>query len=180
MAEQQQPTGEEAGTEGKPSKGGGKTFLITVVAVILVAVGAGAGAAYLFFPQVTAMITGTEVAAQEVADAEDAKPVEYGEFMELTGFMVNPGDTGGRRALMANVGLEAPDPAILEAVTAKEIVIRDRILSKLGKLSSRELADVSIRDSIKLDMLDEINRVIDTEEEDDLLTRLYFTAFILQ
>ena len=82
MAEQQQSTGDDAGTEGKPSKGGGKTFLITIIAVVLVAVGAGAAAAYLFFPQVTALLSDTEQTAEELAEAEALEPIEYGEFME--------------------------------------------------------------------------------------------------
>ncbi|NNE69659.1 MAG: flagellar basal body-associated FliL family protein [Rhodothermales bacterium] len=146
-----------------------------MIAVVLVAIGGGAAAAYLFFPQVTAMITNTGEAAEEIAEAE---PVEYGEFMELKGFMVNPSDTNGRRALMVDVGLEGPSTKTLEAVVAKEILIRDKILGKLSKLSVAELADVSIRDSIKLDLLDNINALLDPEEEEQL-SRLYFTAFII-
>lgn len=149
-----------------------------MIAVVLVAVGGGAAAAYLFFPQVTAMITNTGEAAEDVAEAEAAEPIEYGEFMELKGFMVNPADTNGSKALMVNVGLEGPTTEILEAVTAKEVIIRDRILGKLGKLSRTQLADVTIRDSIKLDLLESINTVLGPDEE-ERLSRLYFTAFIL-
>ena len=178
MAEQQQSTGDDAGTEGKPSKGGGKTFLITIIAVVLVAVGAGAAAAYLFFPQVTALLSDTEQTAEELAEAEALEPIEYGEFMELAGFMVNPADTGSRKTLLVNVGVEGPNPEVLESVSAREVIIRDRILGKLGKLTATQLADISIRDSIKLDLLKEINGVLD-KEEDQQLSRLYFTAFIL-
>lgn len=124
------------------------------------------------------MITNTGEAAEEVAEAEAAEPIEYGEFMELKGFMVNPADTNGSKALMVNVGLEGPTTEILEAVTAKEVIIRDRILGKLGKLSRTQLADVTIRDSIKLDLLESINTVLGPDEE-ERLSRLYFTAFIL-
>ncbi|MFT4604019.1 MAG: flagellar basal body-associated protein FliL [Rhodothermales bacterium] len=177
MAEQQQSPGEEAGTEGKPSKGGGKTFLITIVAVVLVAVGAGAAAAYLFFPQVTALLSKTEQTAEELAVAEAALPTEYGEFMALKGFMVNPA-AGGRRTLLVDIGLEGPSEEVLEAVSAKEILIRDRILGKLSKLGIEELSDIAVRDSIKIDLLHEINSVLNPEE-DQQLSRLYFTAFIL-
>lgn len=124
------------------------------------------------------MITNTGEAAEEVAEAEAAEPIEYGEFMELKGFMVNPSDTGGRKALMVNVGLEGPSTEILDAVSAKEVLIRDRILGKLGKLSQSQLADVTIRDSIKLDLLESINSALGSDPE-ERLSRLYFTAFIL-
>ncbi len=145
---------------------------------MLVAVGTGAAAAYLFFPQVTALLTDTEQTAEELAEAEAEEPIEYGEFMELTGFMVNPSGEGGRRALMVNIGVEGPSADVLDAVSAKEILIRDRVLGKLGKLSVRELSDISIRDSIKLDLLQDINGVLDKDKKKQL-SRLYFTAFII-
>ena len=173
MEQQQQPADGNAGPDANPSKRSGKTFLISVVVAVVVAVTGGAAAAYVFFPEVNAMITGTTV-SDATAPAE---PVEYGEFMELAGFMVNPAGTEGRRALMVNVGLEGEDEKALEGITRKEVVVRDRILAKLSKLTVEELSDYSIRDSIKQDMLVEINRILDPEAP---ISRLYFTAYILQ
>ena len=174
MAEQQQIPGGDPGAEGKPSKSGGKTFLITAVLVVLVAVGAGAAAAYFFFPQVASLM-GRETVVSADTESEP-EPIEYGEFMELQGFMVNPSDSQGRRALMVNVGLEGADAKVLEAVTAKEIVVRDRILRNLSALSVNQLTDIGLRDSIKTTILGEINEILDEEE----VSRLYFTAWILQ
>ncbi|MFT5141878.1 MAG: flagellar FliL protein [Rhodothermales bacterium] len=176
MEEEQESTDAVDGAEGKPSKRGGKTFLISIVAVIFIAVGGGAGAAYVFFPQVSRMITGTEVADDAAEAVEEA--IEYGEFMRLSGFMVNPAGSGGRRALVVDVGLEGPNPKVLEGVTQKEVVIRDRILGKLSKLTVSQLSDISIRDSLKTDLLEEINGVLG--EEKFHLSRLYFTTFMLQ
>lgn len=146
--------------------------------MVLAAVGAGAAAAYVFFPQVTALVTNTGETAEIIAEEEAAEPIEYGEFMELKGFMINPAGTGGRRALMVNLGMEASSPEILESVTSKEILFRDRVLGKLSKLTVDELSDISIRDSIKTDLLLELNSLLNKEEEEQL-SRLYFTAFIL-
>lgn len=122
------------------------------------------------------MITGTEVADDAAEAVEEA--IEYGEFMRLSGFMVNPAGSGGRRALVVDVGLEGPNPKVLEGVTQKEVVIRDRILGKLSKLTVSQLSDISIRDSLKTDLLEEINGVLG--EEKFHLSRLYFTTFMLQ
>jgi flagellar basal body-associated protein FliL len=176
MEEEQESTIADGEAEGKPSKRGGKTFLISIVAVILIAVAGGVGSAYFFFPQVAAMISGSEVADDESVAVEE--PIEYGEFMKLSGFMVNPAGSDGRRALMVDVGLEGPSPKVLEGVEEREILIRDRILGKLSKLTVAQLSDIGIRDSLKMDLLDEINGVLGEDEMH--LSRLYFTAFILQ
>jgi flagellar FliL protein len=143
-----------------------------VIAVFVAALGAGAAAAYFFFPEVQAMTQGSNSQTEEVA----AEPVEYGMFLQLDPLVVNPAGERGRRALMVSVGIEGPDEKSLAAVTEKEVVVRDRILGKLGKLTVDELSDITIRDSIKTDLLTELNTVL----EGNPLSRLYFTAFVLQ
>jgi flagellar protein FliL len=179
MAEQHQPTDDDLDgdltdpEEGeKSSKRSGKTFLVIIGAVLVAALGIGGASAYFFFPQAYAMMGDSE------ASDEDAPPelIEYGEFMELSGLIVNPAGTGGRRHLMVSVGLEGEDAEVLEAVTSKEVVVRDKILAKLGILTVDQLSDISLRDSIKLDILADVNSML----EDHPLSRLYFTAYVLQ
>lgn len=124
------------------------------------------------------MIDGTEQTAEDIAEEEAAEPVEYGEFTELQGLMVNPAESNGRRALMVSVGLEGQDADALEAVGLREIVIRDRILSILSSLTVDQLTDYALRDSIKTRMLLDINSVLAQDEV--ALSRLYFTGFIVQ
>ncbi len=180
MEQQHQPTDDEIDgdvedleDEGKSSNKSGKTFLVTAIAILVAALGLGGVSAYFLFPQAYAVMGGS---AGENPEEIVPEEIVYGEFMELSGLIVNPAGTGGSRHLMVNVGLEGADEEVLALVSLKEIVVRDKILSKLAKLTMSELSNFSLRDSIKADILKDVNTLMGETP----LSRLYFTAYVLQ
>jgi flagellar FliL protein len=163
-------------TEEKPASKGGKTFLVIALAIVLVSLSTGVVIAYMFYPQARAAAGAVGLSVVPDTTALEDAPVEYGEFLEFQGLIINPSDSDGRRYLMVNIGLEATDIAVLDEVGSKEVVIRDRILRLLGQRSVAELASVQLRDTLKEELLTAVNEVL----REDGVSRLYFTQYVLQ
>ncbi len=147
--------------------------------VLLVSAGGGAYLAYANYPAIAEVAhnlgLGEKGAEEEEAAAEDAG-IQYGEFMELTDIIVNPANSEGRRLLMVSLGIESIDPALLESITAREMVVRDTIIKILGRRTVEELAAIEQRNIIKDELLHAVNGVV-TEGE---ISRMYFTQYVLQ
>jgi flagellar protein FliL len=112
------------------------------------------------------------------ADGKEAlpKPVEYGQFMEIQGLVINPAESGGKRYLMLNLGLESSNAVTLGEIKQKEVVVRDTVLKVLGALTVDELANIAYRNDIKRRLRDAVNAVLGKGE----VSRIYFTQYVLQ
>ena len=168
------PHAEARSPEAPEPKAGGKGRKIAVVLAIIVGAGLGMGVAYSQFGVIDRTAQGLLGAGNDAADAK--RPVKYGEFMQIEGLVVNPAGTGGVRYLMVSVGLEAADPAVLEEVTTKDVVVRDAVIGLLSAKTVETLADIGNRDDMKEEIRLTINGILGKGEID----RLYFTQFMLQ
>ncbi|WP_456427663.1 flagellar basal body-associated FliL family protein [Rhodocaloribacter sp.] len=176
MAEElnEQPAAAPEGDAVKPK--GGKSFLLMLLPVLFVALTGGGWIAFSYYPElmIVAEVFGRDIGSEE--SEEEAEPIEYGQFTELQGLIINPSDSEGTRYLMLNIGLEALDAGVLEEVDQMDMVIRDTILKQLSHRTVRELSDINLRDEIKLELKQAINDIL----KDGEITRLYFTQYVLQ
>jgi flagellar FliL protein len=147
-----------------------KSGLLVKVILFVVALGGGAAAGFTSY-DIVAKYTHPGPAGQ---DSDTL--IEYGQFFELTGMIVNPAESEGKRYLMVNLGLESKDAKVLADVEAKQIVLRDMVIRTLGSLTAEELADIANREEIKTDLLTGVNRILQEKEVD----RIYFTQYVLQ
>lgn len=148
-----------------------KLLLILLPVMLL----AGGGGLYLGFTQYARLAAAAAVLADDAGTAEE-EPVEFGEFLEVQGLIVNPAGTDGQRYLMINIGLESNKGSVLEELEEKEIVVRDRVLRLLSQRTVEDLADIGLREPLKDELRGAINRVLENGE----VTRLYFTQYVLQ
>ncbi|CAM3323137.1 flagellar basal body-associated FliL family protein [Rhodothermus bifroesti] len=180
MAERNQPVSEATdaanavapAAEETPTKRRWLSGLLLAV-LTLGPTGVGAWVSYFYYPtllQAAAWFSGTN------PDKKEEKPIQYGQFTELQGFIVNPAGTNGTRYLMVNIGLESNKADVLEEVKEKEVVIRDIVLKLLSQRTVEELADIQLRTPIKEALRDTINSVLRKGKID----RLYFTQYVLQ
>ena len=109
----------------------------------------------------------------EEAHAEDEEPPA---FSELQGIVVNPAGTDGQRYLLVNAGFEMKDPATVEELGTREIVVRDAIVSILSRMTVPELSDVGRRGVLKEEIREAVNETLREGE----VTRFYFTQYVLQ
>ena len=147
-------------------------LLLILLPVVLLAAGGGL---YLGFTQYARLAAAAAVLADDGGGAEE-EPVEFGEFLEVQGLIVNPAGTDGQRYLMVNLGLESSKASVLEELETKEVVVRDRVLRLLSQRSVEELADIGQREPLKDELRGAINRVLENGE----VSRLYFTQYVLQ
>ncbi len=163
---------EESRADEQPSPPNKKRKVV-VLAALLVAIALGAGVAYSQFGMID------QTAQKFLGEPEEEPtdmPIEYGEFAQLEPLVINPAETNGSRFLMVGVGIESADPAVLEEVALKDIVVRDLVNDVLSTKTVEMLSDVSNRDSLK----QEIRLLINTHLSEGEIDRLYFTQFMLQ
>lgn len=149
----------------------GKSRLLLLLLVPLFTAAAGGGVAYVLFQK---FVAAPPVASAETAD-EPAGPIAFGKFMQLPGVVINPSGSGGRRYLMVDVGLEAPNDKVFAEVGEKEVVVRDAIVQVLSSYSVESLTAPGAHQHLKDTLLVTINNIL-TRDVD----RIYFTQFVLQ
>lgn len=146
-------------------------MMLVLIPLVLVA---AAGGGWVAFTQYARLSAAAAVFA-ESEQPEDA-PIEYGEFLEIQGIIINPAESNGQRYLMVNIGLESDKAKVLEEIESKEIVVRDKMVKMLGEHTVEILADISQRQTIKDELREAINKVLEKGE----VQRLYFTQYVLQ
>lgn len=171
MEQQSSADSAETEVEGiEPTDKSKKSGAIVKIALFVVAVAIGGTLGFTTYEKVTTLRHG---GGENTEDLEE--PVEYGEFFELTGIIVNPSKSAGKRYLMVNIGLEG-NPDTISDVETKQIVIRDMIINSLGRLTIDALSDITRRDSMKTGLLSSVNAIISEGNVD----RLYFTQYVIQ
>ncbi len=136
-----------------------KLFLF--LGIFVIGIGIGVGGMILkehFFPGEDTKIVYVE-----------RKPDEIGPLIELKEFLVN---LNGGGMVKTEITIEGVNAKSEEKIRAKEIFIRDRIISVLG---SKKMADVlpTERDGLKNELVTQLNEICHDEVRDVL-----FTGFI--
>ena len=156
-----------------PKKGGRLLLVLPLVAAVL---GAALGATQRErLAPVLPGVAGTDSAA--VAEPSAPAQVEYGEFHEVQGIIINPAGSDGRRFLMVNVAFESSDAKTLEELQAKEVVVRDAIVALLGRHTAEELGRSAMREALKDSLRAHVSAVLGAAGQ---VERLYFTQYVLQ
>lgn len=143
--------------------------VLTLVAVVASAIGV-----FTQRDRIEQMLGGAPPAA---AVTEVEPPVEFGQFAEMEGIVINPRDSNGRRYLMAKIGVEAESEKTLTRLEELGPAARDAILTILASQSSQQLSDITRRDSLKQEVRSALNGLLG---DDGSVSRIYFTQFVLQ
>ncbi len=148
-----------------------KRWLVPVVALLIGSVGAAA------FTQSDTLRQTVGLAAADSTAAPEPEPVEFGQFTEMDGIVVNPRGTDGRRYLMVRLGVEAKKAETLSRLDALRPAAVDAVIEMMAQQPVEALTDVSQRDSLKEAIRSEFNRLLG---KDGPVTRIYFTQYVLQ
>jgi len=169
-------TSETSDEERPKPKKGALRLLLTVLPVLLLPAVAGAYLAYSQYPRLAqaADKIGIEYGATVAAEEEEA--IQYGVFTTIGELLINPAGSGGKGFLVVSIGLETKSGAVITEIEEKDIVVRDAILRLLSEHTKEELASIAFRTSLKDEILQELNSVLDRGKID----RLYFTQYLLQ
>jgi flagellar FliL protein len=164
-----------------------KLPMIAMVAVGL-AIGGGTGAMFVG-PMFAKKFEGAPDAAQAEAAHGEAAPAEDGGHGEpaaagakseavhvIDNLVLNPAGSGGSRFLLLSVALESGSPDVASQMTARDAELRDIILTNLGTKTVEQLTEISVRDSIKSELI----KVISSRFGKGAVKRLYFPTFVVQ
>lgn len=175
MAEQ---TAAPAPAESASSSSGNKPTLFILLAVINMAVVMGVGAMLYLGqkkkeaePGIDDVIKGEH---EKVKEEEHSKEF-IGKLVPLETFLVNVGNTRGRKLVKINMELEVSNAEVQEEVEKIKPKIRDYIIIIT---SSKNYAEISTREG-KDALRDEIKNQINLFLTKGQINKVYFTEFIL-
>lgn len=169
-----------------------------VVPLVLALVGFGAGGfagAKVIAPKLTANLTGdltaADLAAHAVPTAADSAHADSaaheggGEhdpsgpppLYTISDLVLNPAGSGGTRFLMMSVAFDMKDSAAVETLKQHDAEIKDAVLALVGGKTVEQLAEVSAREPLKLEITTLVDRVV---KQTKLIKRVSFPQFVLQ
>lgn len=160
-------------------------MLIGLVSVALaVGVGTGAGVVSPIMAKKMGKTIESHAPADTAAKAEEHAAKGEGEkgkegesnVRVLENLVLNPAGSGGSRFLMLTIAIEASGSVSLEALKARDAELRDVILTDLGAKTIEQLSDISAREALKTELLEQINARFGKNSA----KRLYFSQFVVQ
>jgi flagellar FliL protein len=197
---------ETAPDEGTEKKKGLPPFVLPLV-LALVGMGAGGFAGFkVVGPKLTAGFTGGLTAADvsahaskkgehadgesadstdEEASAEGEKPGAKHEGGEpekppvytISDLVLNPAGSGGTRFLMLTVAFDMKDSTGVEALKLRDAEIKDAVLALVGGKTVDQLAEVSAREPLKVEIRDLVGRIT---KKPKAIKRVSFPQFVIQ
>ena len=90
--------------------------------------------------------------------------------------VVNPAGSGGMRYLAASIGLRSSLEGFMGSMKERDAPVKDTLIRILSSKTVEELADTSLRESMREEILGEVQRVVPEQEVD----AVYFMRFVLQ
>lgn len=155
-----------------------KSILLAVVVVLGIGLG-GAGGVMMAGPLLAG---GAPPASADAADAREeeeearadttAPPVVY----MVENLVLNPAGTNGSRFLLLTIGLAVPDAAASTTLQARDPELRDVVIRSLGSKTVEHLADITRRDSLKLELKAALGERFGRKRVLDV----YFPQFVIQ
>jgi flagellar FliL protein len=157
--------------QAQPKSGSKKWLLIAVGLVVLL--GGGGGAAYFL---------GFSAEAEEATEETTAEGLnEINDIFQLEPLVVNLADEDDIRYARIGVSLGLVSAKPGEAIIEERLLIpklRDRFLVLVGQKTSTELVSLEVKEALKKDIADFINRSLDPAL--GRVAEVYFTEFIIQ
>jgi flagellar FliL protein len=114
------------------------------------------------------------------ATAETHKPENKMENAAVThsveNLVLNPAGSGGTRFLMVTATFELKDGTIEQQMKDHDAEVRDHILALLGKKTVEELSDITLRDTMKQEVLAAVQSLFPK----DGVRKVFFAQFVIQ
>ena len=161
---------EAEGAEAPPQGGKNKLVLILVV-VNLVVVLAAAGGAVAFVT-----MGGTGSAAAEAPPEEADAPRSVGPLMEISDIVVNLEDEDSQHFVRAGFQFELSDAERQSDVEAHLVPIRSAFLLHFSGMTVDQTRGREARQQL----LDDLKTIANEEIGAELVSHVYFTAFVVQ
>ena len=181
MADEEQST-EEAAAGSKPGA------MIAIAGLVGGLVIGGLGGTFALGPMLAKKLVAPAAVSAEAATTEERSGDEEhggkdGEkkagatVQMMENLVLNPAGSNGTRFLMAAVAAEVKDEKVKEAMSGRDAERRDAVLRVLGERTVDQLADMSLREGIKKEVIDSLNSRLQSKTA---VKRVYFPQFVIQ
>jgi flagellar protein FliL len=197
MAEEE--TAPDEGTEKK--KKGLPPFVMPLVLALVGLGGGGFLGAKVVGPKLTAEMMGAshdEEGDEEHAEGEEGvegeegdeehaeKPAEGGgehgppgppPVYSISDLVLNPAGSGGTRFLMLSVAFDMKDSTGVDLLKQRDAEIKDAVLALVGAKTVEQLAEVSAREPLKVEIKDLVAKIVKKKK---IIKRVSFPQFVIQ
>ena len=90
--------------------------------------------------------------------------------------MINPTGTSGKRYLSTSLGLEVCSKEGVEKLNARDLQVRDLLISILSARTVTELTNPTERENMRREIRGRLNQMLGGED----LTAVYFVDYVMQ
>ena len=179
MAEEEQAA-EETSAPARPG------MMLVIASLVGGLVVGGLGGSFALGPMLAKKIVApktAEAATTEDAEKEEKGDGEHGEKKAgatvhmMENLVLNPSGSNGTRFLMAAVAAEVKDEKVKEEMTGRDAELRDAALRILGVRTVEQLADMTLRETLKKELVDSLNARLASKTA---VKRIYFPQFVIQ
>lgn len=167
----------EAKAEAAPVGGGSKKKLIIIVAGVLLLALAGGGAAWFMLQGDSEAPTEETKGGKKVKKAKPAGPPVY---VPVDQFTVNLQPENGEQYLQLAITLQASSLEESEAIKTNMPKLRSRILLLLSSKHASEINTPEGKQQLSKEILDAVNQPFESGAEQQEVSEVLFTAFIIQ
>ncbi len=119
---------------------------------------------------------GEEAAADGAAAGEHGPPTAP-PLYTIADLVLNPAGSGGTRFLMLSVAFDMKDSASVELIKQRDAEIKDAVLALVGAKTVEQLAEVSSREPMKVEINELVSNIIKKKK---LIKRVSFPQFVIQ
>lgn len=179
MADEEQSPEDAAGS--KPS------MMIAIAGLVGGLVIGGLGGSFALGPMLAkrlavpraaaAAATTEEASGEEEHGGKDGEKKAGATVHTMDNLVLNPAGSNGTRFLMAAVAAEVKDEKVKEEMNGRDAELRDAVLRVLGERTVDQLADMSLREGIKKEVIDSLNSRLQSKTA---VRRVYFPQFVIQ
>jgi flagellar FliL protein len=160
---------DESSTAAEAPKAPGKRKVL-ILAIAGLAAGSAAG---LF--GIAPVLAKRKTATVETHKTE-GKLAEAAVVHSIENLVLNPAGSGGTRFLMVTATFELKDGSIEQQMKDHDAEVRDHILAMLGKKTVEELSDITLRESMKREVLASVAGLFPK----DGVRKVFFAQFVIQ
>jgi flagellar FliL protein len=177
MAEEEQAA-EQAAAPATPG------MMLVIASLVGGLVVGGLGGSFALGPMLATKIaapktaeTATTEEKEEKGDGEHGEKKAGATVQMMENLVLNPSGSNGTRFLMAAVAAEVKDEKVKEEMAGRDAELRDAALRILGVRTVEQLADVTLREALKKELVDSLNARLASKTA---IKRIYFPQFVIQ
>jgi flagellar protein FliL len=114
--------------------------------------------------------------AKQTAASNQSKPQEFGKFIYvIEDLLVNPANTDGKRYVLSSLGFDVPSEKDHQELKAKEVLLKDAIISVMSSKEMSQLSNIAYRDTLRTEIIKRLGVVMPSIK----VNTIYFSKYII-